>query len=446
MAIQDKVKSFIESNRLLQQGDRVLVGLSGGADSVALLRLLGLLEYECVAVHCNFHLRGDESDRDQKFVEELCADLGVVLSVMHYDTVGFARERQCSVEMAARELRYNDFERLRVRYGCQAIAVAHHIDDSVETVLMNLIRGTGLRGMTGIRPRNGNVVRPLLCLRRTDIENWMRGQKQKYVTDSTNLECDYTRNKIRLQLLPLLRQLNPDVDDAIHSTSARLMECFHIYSDAVGRDIERCVSSDGNRSVIDIGRLRQSASVEAVLYEILSPHGYNDSRISDIMGSLDGEPGRRFVSNSAVIVKDRDSLILMENVESGSADIVMKVEKKDGYTVCSGEKRVLSVRIVPAGTPIVRDRNVAMLDADRLSDSLLLRTWRQGDRFVPFGMKGRRLLSDFMTDLKMDILQKRNQLVLCDGDNIVWVVGQRIDNRYRVNADTSSILLLESFQ
>lgn len=445
MNIQDKVRSFIESNQLLQQGDRVLVGLSGGADSVALLRLLGSLGYECVAVHCNFHLRGEESDRDQKFVERLCAGLGVVLSVVHYDTVEFARERQCSIEMAARELRYNDFERLRAHYDCQAIAVAHHIDDSVETVLMNLVRGTGLRGMTGIRARNGNVIRPLLCLRRYDIENWLREQGHEYVTDSTNLECDYTRNKVRLQLLPLLRQLNPDADGAIHSTSVRLMECFRIYSNAVGRDIERCMSSDGHQRVLDIGRLRQSASVEAVLYEILSPYGYNDSQISDIMESLDGEPGRRFVSDRTVLVKDRDSLILMEKAELGSDAFVVKVEKKDGYAVSLGDGHGMSVRVMPAGTPIVRDRNVAMLDADRLSDSLSLRTWRQGDSFVPFGMKGRRLLSDFMTDLKMSLFQKQNQLVLCDGDNIVWVVGQRIDNRYRVNDDTSSILLLESF-
>lgn len=440
MTVRERVEEYIDSNQLIAQGDKVLVGVSGGADSVALLRMLAALGYGCEAVHCNFHLRGEESDRDQSFVERLCSELGIPLTVVHYDTVKYAEEHRCSIEMAARELRYNDFERLRAEKGCAAIAVAHHADDSVETVLMNLIRGTGLRGLTGIRPRNGFVIRPMLCLRRSEIEKWLNEIGQDFVTDSTNLECDYTRNKIRLRLLPMLRELNPDADGAISRTSERLAEACQVYRSGVERDIERCVASEDGLMTIDISELKQSASMESVLFEILSPYGYNDSQISDIMESLDAESGRRFMTSSAMLVKDRDCLILRENAASDCADCDIRLEIRDGYSASLPDGRVISVSMLSAGAPVERDSSVAMLDGDKIGKILVLRKWRNGDTFVPFGMKGRRLVSDFLTDRKMNLLDKQSQMVLCDGDRIVWVTGQRIDDRCRISDDTSCIV------
>ena len=208
----NRIKDFISSNALLNDGSHVIVGVSGGADSTVLLRILLELGYPCTAVHCNFHLRGAESDRDQKFVEELCRNLDVELVICDYDTVSYAKQKGISIEMAARELRYADFERIMQERGASAICIAHHRDDSVETLLLNLIRGTGLRGLTGIKPKNGHIVRPLLCVSRQDIEEYLKDTDQQYITDSTNLETDYTRNKIRLDLYYCLPNGFPSYD------------------------------------------------------------------------------------------------------------------------------------------------------------------------------------------------------------------------------------------
>ena len=228
-----KVENYIARHRLLTPGAKVLVALSGGADSVALLIALMKLGYRCEAVHCNFHLRGAESDRDEHFVQELCDSKGIRLNVTHFDTTAYAKENGISIEMAARELRYKLFEELRASSGAEAIAVAHHRDDSAETMLLNLIRGTGIKGLRGIRPKNGYIVRPLLCVGRTDILEYLKWRGEEYVTDSSNLTCDYTRNKIRLELIPLMAQINPSILETLAATASRVGECETIYSKAI---------------------------------------------------------------------------------------------------------------------------------------------------------------------------------------------------------------------
>ena len=224
------IQKYIEEKQLFTLHDKVLVALSGGADSVALLRVLLVLGYHCEAAHCNFHLRGEESDRDERFVNELCKGLGVTLHVTHFDTVTYASRHHVSIEMAAREMRYDWFEQLRKERGMAVIAVAHHRDDSVETFLLNLIRGAGINGLKGISPHNGCIVRPLLEVSRQDILDYLRCLRQGYVTDSTNLQDEYMRNKIRLNILPMLRELNPSVSESIAETSRRLTDVSLIYN------------------------------------------------------------------------------------------------------------------------------------------------------------------------------------------------------------------------
>ena len=442
MEFRDRIRQYISSNRLLQENDRVLVGVSGGADSVALLLVLKDLGYDCFAVHCNFHLRGEESERDRLFVQNLCYSLKVHLTVKDYDTLQYAAVHGCSIEMAARELRYADFEILRKEYSCRATAVAHHRDDSDETVLINLIRGTGIRGLRGIQPLNGNVIRPLLCVSKNEIVEWLEQQGQNYVTDSTNLQCDYTRNRIRLQLLPLMRQINPDVDDAIFRTSQRISQAFMLYRQAVDAEIDRCLTSVGNGVFrIDTASLCESASPQSVLFEILSRYGFNEYQITLIAGSLDCETGTLFESSDAVLIKDRGCFLLKPDTCRGNRfEIAFRVS--DSETVSLPDGRFLVVGTAAAGTPIEKNPSVALLDAGRLADKLTIRLWRQGDSFVPFGMKGQKLLSDFMTDCKMSRFDKESQLVVCSGEDIVWVVGRRIDNRYRIDGHTSQIVRL----
>lgn len=444
--LQSKVKDFIANESLLEPGAEVLVGLSGGADSTALLLVLLRLGYKCIAVHCNFHLRGSESERDQKFVEELCKSLGVRLELCSYDTRKYAHDRRISIEMAARELRYADFERLRVSFGASAICIAHHRDDSVETVLLNLMRGTGIRGLSGIRPKNGYIVRPLLCVSRQEIEEWLHSQGQEYVTDSTNLETDYTRNRIRLQILPAMRQINPGVDRAIERTSVHVRQALSFYEEAVSKAKASVLTVCTDGLNIDIQSLMALDSSgltglqsKAVLFEILSEYGFSESQTNQIYSAIKGESGPRFHAGEYTLFVDRGKLLVRKNEDCG---FVKDIELEDGLTVEIPDG-ILHFSFAPGNAPISKDACVATFDSDKAGSSLQIRNVHEGDSFHPFGMKGRKLLSDFMTDLKFSVPQKQHQLVLTDGNDILWVIGRRSDNRYKVSASTSRQLVIK---
>ncbi len=437
--MEKKVREYIEKNNLISKDQLILLGVSGGADSVALLRILLALGYRCVAVHCNFHLRAEESNRDQQFVEQLCSRLGVKLEICSYDTISYAAEKKISIEMAARELRYADFERLRQEYNANSIAVAHHRDDSVETLLMNLMRGTGIRGLTGIKPKNGYVIRPLLSVERVEIEEYLNSIGQDYVTDSTNLETNYTRNKIRLNLLPLMRVINPNADRSIENTALHLQQAYLIYNDAVQKAIADVVKREDEVLIIDTDALLATASPSTILYEILSGYGYNEQQVSDIMESLDAESGRRFTSAGYLLYKERNRLVLMKNDD---VDFCVAVDLNTTDNIMLPDGRILRFEFRDGDAEIARDSAVATLDADKVGNSLTVRVWQQGDSFIPFGMKGRKLLSDYMTDRKFSITKKRNQCVVCNDCALVWVVGERSDNRYRITKDTVRQLVI----
>ena len=439
-----KVQEFIAKGNLLKQGDKVIVGVSGGADSTALLKILNDIGYQCFAVHCNFHLRGSESDRDEQFVAGLCKDMGIGLEICSYDTASYAREHHVSIEMAARELRYADFERIREQTGASAICIAHHRDDSVETLLLNLMRGTGIRGLCGIRPRNGFIVRPLLCASRGEIEEYLKESGQQYVTDSTNLETDYTRNKIRLQLLPIMRQINPNVDEAIDRTSDHLSQALDMYLEQVEHERNRVCHKCENGYDIDISHI--SPNFRTVLFEILSPFGFSEKQIGQILETaVNGDPGSRYTAGKWVPFRDRDSLLLRDE-SSVTNDFFLEMTPVEGLEVKLPDGSSMIFSFAPADAPISRASNVATLDAGLVGNRLTIRAVRQGDSFHPFGMKGRRLLSDFMTDLKFNPIQKSSQLVLTGQDDILWVIGRRTDNRYRVSEQTERQLVITLIQ
>ena len=415
----NKVQRFIEQHDLLARSSKTLVALSGGADSVALLRILLSLGYACEAAHCNFGLRGKESDRDERFVRQLCDQLQVPLHVIHFDTAQVAAQQHISIEMAARKLRYGWFEDLRLQLNADAVAVAHHQDDSVETFLLNLLRGTGIHGLKGIRPKNGYIVRPLLCLNRQEIIDYLKELAQPYVTDSTNLQDEYTRNKIRLRLLPLMEEINPSVKNSILQTAKYLNDASRVYDKGIEEGKSRVCIPDG----IAIGALLKEPAPEALLFEILRPLGFNPSQTADVFHSLQGTPGRTFISPSARLIKDRDFLFWESSrEETGKPALTLK---EHDYT---------------PDFVIPRSKDIACLDAGKLHRPLTLRKWKQGDTFVPFGMKGTKKVSDYLTDRKFSLLQKERQWVLCSGDDIVWLVGERSDNRFRVDENTRKVL------
>ena len=272
-----QIERFIENERLLDRSLPVIVGVSGGADSVALLHILNRLGYSCIACHCNFNLRGDESLRDFEFTRRIAEEWGIPFETVSFDTLDYARTNGLSVEMACRRLRYDWFEERRKKYGAQAIAVAHHRDDSAETLLLNLIRGTGIAGLTSMRPRNGFVVRPLLPVTRKDIEAYLSGEGLDYVVDHTNLEPVYVRNKIRLQVLPLLRTINPSVDTAIYSSMQNLREVDRVYRAAIEQQKKELLRYEDNCIHIPIVGLLALPSPKAFLFELLSPCGFSPS-------------------------------------------------------------------------------------------------------------------------------------------------------------------------
>ena len=318
------IRLYIEKYRLLSEDRPVLVGLSGGADSVALLGVLVRLGYPCIALHCNFHLRGEESDRDEAFACEFAESLEVPFHKIDFDTISYAGERHLSIEMAARELRYAWFEEMRERLGGQATAVAHHRDDNVETVLMNLIRGTGIRGMSGIRPRNGFIVRPLLCVSREDILAWLADQGYAYMVDSTNLSDAYTRNFIRLNVLPLLEEINPSARNTIARSAEHLSAAETIYIYVLEQARKEVVVSDDRLS---IGALMRFPAPETILYELLKEYGFTRLVSDDIFAALTKEPGKLFYSSTHRLLKDRDYLWITSLEKKEKRTFVLDPEK-----------------------------------------------------------------------------------------------------------------------
>ena len=431
------VRSYIERNRLLSDDDRrpVLVGLSGGADSVALLSVLVRLGYACVALHCDFHLRGEESERDAAFARTFAESLGVPFYQTDFDTVAYAREHHLSIEMAARALRYAWFEELRERLGAQAIAVAHHRDDSVETVVMNLIRGTGIRGLTGIRPRNGFVVRPLLCVSRADIVAWLENQGIRYVTDSTNLSDAYTRNFIRLNVLPLLERINPSVREAIARSAEHLSAVASVYAYEIARAREEVIVSEG---CLSIEALCRFPAPEAILYELLKEYGFSRWVSAEVFDALRKESGKVFYSKTHRLLKDRAYLWIVPLEREAEKTSFLLDPSREIYREPVG----LAFRelLFTPDFQIEKNRRVAYFDADKLRFPLTLRKWREGDWFVPFGMKGRQKLSDYFSDHKFSRIEKEKAWLLCSGDAIIWLIGERADNRFRIDSGTKRVL------
>lgn len=435
-----KVSRFAAANALLDKGATYIVALSGGADSVALLLAMKELGYGIEAAHCNFHLRGEESDRDEAFCSRLCADNGIKLHVTHFDTVGFAKLRKVSIEMAARHLRYSYFANLVDDVGAAAVCVAHHQDDSVETVLMNLIRGTGIHGLVGIRPRNGRVVRPLLCVTRAEIESCLRAAGQDYVTDSTNLVDDVVRNKIRLDVIPMLKRINPSVSDAVARTASRVGEAVKALDAQTDKAVGRLLHvSGGGRVSVPLGALRNESSPELVLFHIMKRYSFNPSQVEQVYGSLASDPGRVFSSPTHQLLIDRDNIVI--EPLGGAQVSPMKIPETGVYVVGDDLKLRLETVDCGAGFELSRARDCCYADMSKVKWPLVVRPCATGDRFVPFGMKGSKLVSDYLTDIKMNLFDKRRQLVVADADGrIIWLVNQRPDNRFRITGSTATAL------
>lgn len=414
----DKVRRFIQTNRIFSQDKLILVGVSGGADSVALLLILKELGYQIQALHCNFHLRGEESDRDERFVSELCRENNIPLLIKHFNTEEYAARNNVSIEMAARDLRYDWFHDILTANNAQSIAVAHHKNDQAETLLLNLIRGTGIRGLAGMYPIRNQIARPLLCVTRDEILAYLNKIKQNFVTDSTNLEREATRNKVRLDILPLLAEINPNIVNTLSDTCSILMSSLPFYEKQVEAELNQIKQ---NEAELDIPRLQKNKNADVLIYEWLKDKGFTTSQHREIAESLESTSGKIWESKAYRLLKDRNRLILQE-----------KEEKPDSPQIIQEQVESISET----------GPDLAYFDQDKLVAPITYRLTREGDWFVPFGMKGRKLISDYLTDIKATRFEKENQIVALCGEDIIWVVGHRSDNRYRVDANTHNIVRL----
>lgn len=438
MQILQKVQKYIGENELLTPEATVIVGLSGGRDSMALLDILIELGYNCIAAHCNFHLRGEESDRDEKFVSDYCLNRHIKLLSVSFDTYSYMEEKSISLEMAARELRYNWFSQIMKESSADYLAVAHHQDDSVETVLINLIRGTGIRGLTGIPAINGCVVRPLLCLSRDEITDYLSEQHIPFVEDSTNAEDQYLRNKIRLNIIPLIEEINPSFKSSVTRTSAILSEVERVYTSCINTEIHQLF--DGER--INIIGLLESKNAKTILFEILHSYGFNSDTILNIYSSMNALSGKHFYSSTFCLLKDRNYFILspindiamLKYVISENDNSILEPVKLRLKTISKDESFIIN-----------KNRNILYADKALLTFPLQIRKWEQGDKFYPLGMDGKqKKISDYFTDQKKSLLDKNNTWLLCTSDNkIIWVIGERTDDRFKITDKTDQILVIE---
>ena len=445
--MNSKVSDFITKENLLNKEGLHLVALSGGADSVALLLILKQLGYRIEAAHCNFQLRGEESERDEAFVCALCEEQNIPIHRAHFDTREYAALHKVSIEMAARELRYRYFEQLRQDIGADTICVAHHRDDAVETLLMNLMNGTGIHGLTGIRPQNGYIVRPLLCLSRTEIEEYLHSIDQSYVTDSTNAVDDVLRNKIRLHLIPLMQQILPKSSENIARTAAYIKEVETLYDDTIKSELSDLISklqpalgsADSREAeAVKMADLQELPSSECFLFEWLRPYGFTSAQILQIAGNLEAQSGKTFHSATHVLYIDRCELVVAPDYKPASP---MKIPEEGVYKYQVNIRFKLSVT---NDVDVSKSDNCITIDKEKVEFPLTVRIIQSGDRFVPFGMNGSKLVSDYLTDKKISLWTKRSQMVVTDAKGeILWLVGRRIGHHFRITPATISVLKIE---
>lgn len=441
----EKFNSFIKRKRLFDKKDKILAAVSGGVDSMVMLHLLLAEGYKNVEVlHCNFNLRGAESDNDENFVQYIALNLNIPFHVERFDTTGYADRMKISVQMAARELRYQWFNKMLDEKNACVIAIAHNSDDVIETFHINLIRGTGIRGLSGMEAKNGNLVRPVLCFSRKDIVDYANEMEISYRNDSSNDDTKYMRNKIRHEILPLFEEINPSYRQTMLKNIERLKAVQTIYENDI--ELKNKIFEDNNgRMVINIEDIEQLKPAHIYLYEFLNPYGFNEDSIQNIL-SGSNETGKKFYSNSHVLLYDRNRLLIEPIDKQKYINIEIDKNNIENKTIELSDDTglIISAHVVNQQFDIPKISSVACVDFDKIEFPIKIRNWREGDFFYPLGMQSKKKLSDFFTDNKFSVFEKQEVMVFVSGnDNIFWIAGYRIDNRFRITDNTKTALIFE---
>ncbi|HEY9535215.1 MAG TPA: tRNA lysidine(34) synthetase TilS, partial [Mucilaginibacter sp.] len=417
--------------------------VSGGMDSVLMVHLLKAAGYPFAIAHCNFQLRGNEARADQAFCEALANQNNIPFHTINFHTQQYAADHKISIQMAARELRYNWFEELRQQNKYTAIALAHHQNDAIETILLNLVRGTGIAGLHGILPKNGALVRPLLFLTRDEIERLINDNSFAYVEDSSNASAKYARNKLRHEVIPKLRELNPALENTFQHNLERFKDLETLLELRAAELKAELLTKTGDEVHILTSAVKSLNPQRLLLFKLLQPYGFNETIIDDVIASLDKHSGRVFKSAMFKLILDRDKLIITPS--DSSAHQIVNISENDRVINYNGYK----LNILPDEAPvIIKDNPMRVsVDAAKLTYPLTVRSWQQSDSFYPLGMKTRKKLSDFFIGLKIPVHQKTRIPLLINGnDEIIWIGGYRPDDRYKVTENTKKVTIFELYK
>lgn len=472
MELLSRFRAYIQKHNLFHARDRLLLAVSGGVDSVVLCELCRLAGYDFIIAHCNFQLRGEESMRDENFVKHLGAGYGVEVLVKRFDTQSYARDHSCSIQVAARELRYGWFREILAKADLSAglfeataqgfpyvkpayLVTAHHADDNIETVLMNFFKGTGLAGLRGILPKQGNIVRPLLFATKESIKQFAAENTLQWVEDSSNAEDAYTRNYIRHNLVPVIREIYPQVESNLSASIERFRDIEILYRQKIEDTLKKLVEKRGEELHIPIVKLQKTQAAGAVVYELIQPFGFTSKQVDEVLHLLESETGKYVVSSTHRILKNRNWLII---APLRSMEISQLVIEESEPNVCfpGGQLRFTKEEINKAKyftaaetgeilpkVPYSTDNNIALLDARDIEFPLILRKWKPGDYFYPLGMRKKKKLARFFIDQKLSATDKERVWVLEMDKKIIWVVGMRIDDRFKITEGTKQALKIE---
>ena len=431
-------KQFVNDNRLFDRNHSLLAAVSGGADSVVMLHLLAQCRLKVAVAHCNFQLRGADADGDEKFVRQIAAHYKMPFFSIRFDTQAYAEQHHLSVEMAARELRYNWFAELAAEHHFDRILTAHHLNDNIETLLLNLTRGTGINGLCGIAAINNNIARPLLFATREQIEEYTQLKNLTFRTDCTNLTDDYQRNIVRHQIVPVLKQINPSFEERMSKNFKHIRQAADIYNWYVDKAKSEVLKTNDNGCMIDTEKLINQPFAEAILFESIKSYGFNSTQVEAILKNIGQKSGCTFDSGSHKLLVDRSQIIVKSAEQTEFEPIV--INSPHNIDSIGLKMNVVSFD----GFVLDKRPNVACLDLDKLQFPLIIRRWRHGDFFYPLGMTKTQKLSDFLINNKVNVFDKERVMVLTSNERIVWVIGHRPDNRFKISNDTQHVLVIES--
>ncbi len=440
MNLSQRFDFFLLEELCIHSPKHILLAISGGVDSMVMLDLLKKSHHKIAVAHCNFGLRKNDSDDDFHFVKDYCEVNNITFFENHFSTKKFAEENKLGIQEAARKLRYEWFDELMIKHHFDFVATAHHLNDVLETLLFNIARGTGIAGLHGIPVKNKNIIRPLLFATKNDIENYADTHQIHFRNDVSNTSNKYSRNKIRNKIVPVLKEINPLLEEHVHSLTQQIGFIENIYRNHINDEWKKCTKTENDITEISISSLLKLTSLQFYLFEFLSPFGFNNSQALSIIKSLPEQSGKQFLSNTHQLIIDRKNLLITKHINHNSDTFFI-----DQFThTLSLKNCTLTIEKIENDSQIQFSKNIFYLDADKFLFPLTIRNWEMGDKFFPLGMTSKKKISDFFIDEKISVIEKKKAWVVLSNNEIICLLPHRIDNRFKISSETKNILKFSS--